>query len=218
MAKLVNPLLSASARGKGVAGIYNVWRGIAYLKRFTSPSQPRTAPQLAARALLVSFVEAWKELSDLQRSNWDTWAAAHLRSDWTGQPVRITGQNAFIACNVNSARMGGTAISNPPTAAAPDAPTGFALSVASGAIKAAWSTPSSPSIELEFRIQGPYSVGAKGSYPRSAFLTHVHASSTSPHTLVASAAAGKYTVWMRSVDPASGLTSLWVSDDVVVTE
>jgi hypothetical protein len=217
LAKLVNPLLSGAARGKANGQIYNVWRGIAYCKKFTSPSQPRTTKQLAARSLLSSFVAAWKALSSVQRAAWDTYAADHLVTDWTGTPLRLTGQNWFIACNVNANRMGGTAISSPPTTAAPAAPAGVAFSKVSTDIKVTWTSPSTGTTKIEIRSQGPHSAGAKGRYPKSLYLIALVATTTVPAVCYAAAPVGVYTFWYRVSDPATGLVSLWQSVDFTMT-
>jgi hypothetical protein len=217
MAKLVNPLLSGAARGKANGQVYNTWRGIAYCKKFTSPAQPRTTLQLAARALLSSYVASWKTITQAQRDAWDVYAADHLQTDWTGTPLRLTGQNWYISCNVNASRMGGSAITSPPTTAAPTAPTGIVITKATADMKVAWTTPSTGTTKLEFRLQGPHSAGAKGRYPKSKFKVAWIATTTIPAMLYASAPVGVYTCWYRVSDPVTGLVSLWQSIDFTMT-
>lgn len=217
MAKLVNPLLSGAARGKANGQVYNSWRGIAYSKKFTSPAQPRTSAQLVARALLTTFVASWKTITQAQRDAWDVFAADHLQTDWTGTPLRLTGQNWYISCNVTANRMGGSALSSPPTAAAPAAPAGIVITKASNDLKVAWTSPTTGTVKLEFRTQGPHSAGAKGRYPKSKWRCSWVATTTTPTTLYASAPVGVYTIWYRVADPVTGLVSLWQSIDFTMT-
>ena len=217
MAKLVNPLLSLEARGKANGCIYNTWRGISYAKSFASPAQPNTAEQLAARSRLVTYVNDWAGLSDSEREAWNTYAAAHLLSDWTGSPKRITGQNWYIRCNVQIDRLSGTPIDVPPEVAAPDGLAGFALALSTGNVTAAWTSPASGATDVEFRFQGPHSAGAQGRYQQSAYDQHKAIEVVTPVVIMTAPAAGRYTVWARNVDPATGLCSQWVSDYVDVS-
>lgn len=212
MAKLVNPLLSLEARGKANGCIYNTWRGISYAKSFASPAQPDTEAQLLARSRMITAVGDWAQLEDLEREAWNTYAAAHLLSDWTGTPKRITGQNWYIRCNVQIARLAGAPIDEPPTVPAPDGLTGFALSVVDDDIKAAWTAPTAGATDVEFRLQGPHSVGAQGRYQQSRFETYKAIEVATPVIIAEAVPTGRYTVWARNVDPATGLCSQWVKD------
>ena len=212
MAKLVNPLLSLEVRGKANGAIYNTWRGIAYCKSFASPAQPNTAPQLAARSRLVTYVNDWATLSDTERAAWNAYASAHLLSDWTGSPKRITGQNWYIRCNVQIDRLSGTPIDNPPATPAPDGLIDFEIALATGNVTATWTGPTTGGTDVEFRVHGPHSQGAQGRYQQSVYLSNQPIETATPVIILTAPADGRYTIWARNVDPLTGLCSQWVSD------
>lgn len=216
MAKLVNPLLSLEARGKANGVIYNSWRGISYAKSFASPAQPRTSSQLLARSRLTTYSQGWKSLTDAQRTDWQSFASTHLLTDWTGTPKRITSQNWYIRCNVQIARCSGTPISTPPADPAPSGITGLSLTYASSALKLSWTTPTSASLNIEAQLQGPYSSGRQPRFNEATTITISAGNAAQPVTLVSSPASGRYTVWARVIDPATGLTSLWTLSTVDV--
>ena len=217
MAKVVNPLMSGEARGKLGGIIYNAWRGISTVKIFKSPAQPRTSAQLLARSRLTTEVSAWKSLTAARRTAWNIFAADHLLPDWTGTPKRITGQNWYIKCSVTAIRAGGTAIADPPTVSAPAGIEGFALSVVGADIKIAWTAPVTAGLVLETRSAGPHSAGIIGRYEQSTYKVMIDADAVSPQVAVAAAGLGTHTVWARSIDPATGLVSQWVSSSILKT-
>jgi len=91
MVKLVGPGLGASATGS-LAGklTFSSWHGKAYLKTHASPAQPRSAPQIAMRAILAFLSGEWTGLSIAQKATWE--ALAHQ--------TNISPFNAFNKTNL----------------------------------------------------------------------------------------------------------------------
>ena len=216
MAKVVNPLLSVEARGRLAGLIYNTWRGIATVKAFSSPNQPNTPEQLAARTLLSDISKDWAGLSTAQRAGWSAYADAHTVTDWTGNPKRLTGMNWFVGCNVNIARCGESAITAAPAAASPDAPAGLALANDAGDITLAWTAPVAATSFIDVRHYGPASAGLDARQEQARFLIMPGADEVSPVEILLAAAKGTHTFWVRTLDSLTGLASTWTKLSIAI--
>lgn len=217
MAKVLNPLLSVEARGKMEGLVYNTWHGISYVKAASSPNQPNSAAQLAARARLSSVSADWRDLTEAQRSTWATYADNNPVTDWTGQPKRLTAFNWYVRCNVQLDRMGESAITDAPSDAAPDAPAGVDLTLDTGDLKITWTSPVTGTLQLEGWILGPVSSGVDPKREQAVFDQMHEPDAVTPVTVVASAASGRWRYWLRVCDEATGLVSGWQSDIQDVT-
>ena len=74
MARVTGPLFSMTARGKiADALVYAAWKGIDTVRSYVVPANPKTAAQVAQRALMTAGVSAWKNsITDAEgRSAWD---------------------------------------------------------------------------------------------------------------------------------------------------
>jgi len=211
MAKVINPLLSVEARGRMAGLVYNTWHGISYVKAHSGPNQPNSAAQLAARARLVTIGAAWRDLTQVQRDAWTVYADAHPESDWTGNPLRLTGQNWYVRCNVQLARMGQSPISVPPAVAAPDAITGWDIDVAVADLTGTWTAPVATDY-IDIFILGPVSTGVDPKFEHAICNQTVLASTVTPLDLVVAVPAGRWRAWARVLDVATGLASPWESD------
>lgn len=217
MAKLTGPLHSVEARGKMGGLIYNTWRGISYVKAFSSPNQPNTVLQQLAKQLLASLAAAWQSVSSANRSLWSIYAQNNLESDWTGSPKRLTAMNWFLRCNALLTRLGKATISAPPSVPAPEASADASVAVATGDIELSWTDPSDTDLSFEVRHVGPLSATKDGRFELSRFLMFVAAESSSPATLVASAPSGSHTFYVRVCDETTGLSSQWSKHVVAVS-
>jgi hypothetical protein len=211
MPKVKNPLLSMEARG-GIGGlVYNTWRGINTVKTNTSPTGQGTPKRLAAQAMLAAISKDWQTLDDAQRAAWGVYASDHPVPDWTGSPKRLTGQNWFMKCNVILAKIVGTPITDPPAAPQPDAMTGFALSQVINALCASWSLPIAATFTIMWFAVGPLSTGVQAKIEQAQFLRADPAQSVQPWELIQTPGAGRWTVFSKVVDEATGLCSPWAS-------
>lgn len=214
MAKVINPLLSVEARGRMAGLVYNTWHGISYVKAHSGPNQPNTAAQLDARARLVTIGAEWRGLTQAQRDAWGVYAAAHPKADWTGNPLRLTGQNWYLACNIQLNRVGVVSVATPPAVAAPDPVVGWSLADVAGDIEASWATPNIGTFYIDIFTLGPVSTGVDPKIEHATARALIVDNTAQPYTLVASAAPGRWRGWVKVMNIVNGLTSTNVSDIV----
>ena len=208
MAKVILPLMSEAARGKFGGSIFNQWRSIQYAKRWASPTNPGTPAQLARRAALTTFTRSWATLTNAQRAAWSNWAEQHLRTDWTGKPLRITGQNAYISCNSRLALLEESAITDPPEVSAPLAIDTLTISqpgATTTAIQASWTAPSSDYLSIVFWAEGPISFGREPSRVRARIINVAGADDLTPVNLFATTVKARYGIWAETWDENTGL-------------
>ena len=208
MAKVILPLMSEAARGKFGGSIFNQWRSIQYAKRWASPTNPGTPAQLARRAALTTFTRSWATLTNAQRAAWSNWAEQHLRTDWTGKPLRITGQNAYISCNSRLALLEESAITDPPEVSAPLAIDTLTISqpgATTTAIQASWTAPVSDNLSIVFWAEGPISFGREPSRVRARIINVAGADDLTPVNLFATTVKARYGIWAETWDENTGL-------------
>lgn len=212
MAKVINPLLSVEARGRMAGLVYNTWHGISYVKAHSGPNQPNSAKQLAARSRLTTVGALWRGLTQANRDAWGVYADAHPESDWTGNPLRLTGQNWFVRCTVQLNRIGIAAVDTPPAAAAPDAITGMSLAVPVADLQLSWTTPVAGVNHIDIWLLGPLSTGVDPKFEHATFEA-THATDVGqPLTILGAVPAGRWRCWARIIKDADGLVSTWQSD------
>jgi len=98
MAKVLNPLASERASGKIVTKIYQAWRGLNVVRRFTMPTIRYTESQMKRRGNFAQLSIGWRDV--LSSANRDTWDAMELSivNLW-GQPVKATGLDLYQKIN-----------------------------------------------------------------------------------------------------------------------
>ena len=82
MSKVRAPLLSFGARGAIAKSIvFAVWKGIDYAREYVTPANPRTAAQIAQRALLTQTTGFWRNVmtDGTERPAWDRAAGLDSR-------------------------------------------------------------------------------------------------------------------------------------------
>ena len=208
MAKVILPLMSEAARGKFGGSIFNQWRSIQYAKRWASPTQPRTPAQLDRRAALTTYTRLWATLTQAQRDSWTQYAEQHLRTDWTGKPLRITGQNAYISCNTRLSLLQQTPISDPPIVSAPGQIDTLVINQNTGAgnnITISWSDPTSGDETIVVWGEGPISFGRQPTKVRSTIIGTFEGDALTPEELIAKPSLGRYGFWVEVWDNNTGL-------------
>lgn len=86
-----------------------------YMRARTKPVNPSSARQVAIRAFVTHFAEEWREtLTAVQRTAWETYAAAVAWNNKLGETVHLTGFNMYVRSNIVIADIGGTAVSDGP--------------------------------------------------------------------------------------------------------
>jgi len=122
-----------------------------------------------------------------------------------------------MKCNVELARFDIAPVTTPPVTAAPDALTGLELTIDGTDIKIGWDYPPPAGGMAEAFLVGPHSAGVTPKIERAQYKTAFGTGPPPPHVLVASAAVGRYTVFARNIDAATGLVSSWTSDFIDFT-
>lgn len=215
MAKVTDPLRSSEARGKVGGVIYNSWRGISYVKRFTAPVQPMSEKQMHVRVTMQEANNAWRnDLNAAGRALWDAYAQTHLLLDWTGQPKRISGQNWFIRCFVQQRLIPVAVTETVPSENPPDGVVNLTLTNEPTSFDFDWTPTAGTDITLNLWADGPLSPGRQGTFSRarSILYTPGEAGSSTSGTL----GVGDYAVWVRMIRESDGLTSVWTTGRVTV--
>ncbi len=129
MAKVKFSALISGMSGKLNGSVFATNRGGAYLRTKVTPINPNTAAQSAARNLLTSFSQGWKNLTQTQRDAWNAAVDSWTRTDIFGDIRVPTGLQLYIRLNVNISIAGGVAITVPPLSVGVDALVSAAIAV-----------------------------------------------------------------------------------------
>lgn len=76
-------------------------RGGLYLRARAAVTNPQTAGQTLIRESLTAISTAWRTLTETQRQGWYDWAAVNPITNVFGDPVFMTGHQAYIALNTS---------------------------------------------------------------------------------------------------------------------
>lgn len=74
-------------------------RGGLYLRARTLPTDPNSPRQQIARAAFTNTVQRWPTLDEGQRVAWSMWAANTPFVNALGDPIVLTGQQAYVYAN-----------------------------------------------------------------------------------------------------------------------
>lgn len=86
-----------------------------YFRNRVIPVNPNTTRQQEVRSLFATLVSLWNDtLTQTDRTAWETWAANTTIQGKTGDPINITGQNAYIRFNVIRLQIGGIRVDTAP--------------------------------------------------------------------------------------------------------
>lgn len=99
-----------------------------YRRNRSSPAQPNTEAQVAARAALTSWAAKWRTLTDNERTSWDSYGNTITRYDSLGQAYKLTGFQAYVGAQTLRDRMSETQKVSVPVGPAPSNP-GTSISV-----------------------------------------------------------------------------------------
>ena len=108
----------SQASGKIGGTVYSRNKGGAYFKNWVVPTNPSTSKQQAQRNLLSLKSAAWRDLTQEQRTAWQTYADNNPILDRLGNSITLTGAQAYIKINVNRTNAGDAAAQTTPPSAA----------------------------------------------------------------------------------------------------
>jgi hypothetical protein len=215
MAKVTGPLQSNEARGGIGCLVFNTWRGLSTVKMMKSPAQPRTARQLAVRAFLTTCSRAWASLTAGNRAGWTAWANAHTETDWTGQPKRMTGADAYTRHASRLLDQGKTVVADAPTAAAPVSPPAVVVTPGAGQMSIAFTAYGSTATSVDAWLDGPFSKGRLANIRRAKHK--VYAPGETTPLVITGLAAGHWALFIRGISETDGQASAFVLVETDVT-
>lgn len=97
-----------------------------YRRSRSTPVNPKSTKQGQVRARLALNAAAWRALTDVQRSGWESLGSQMVRTDALGQAYALTGFQAYCSVNNNNLAAGNTVVSDAP---ALQTPSGLATAV-----------------------------------------------------------------------------------------
>lgn len=88
-------------------------------RKRVKPSNPQTAAQSNVRSILTTVSQAWRGITEAQRTEWDTAAAS---AEWTqidsyGNPFQLSGEQLYVKLNTVITILQETPITSPPAKA-----------------------------------------------------------------------------------------------------
>jgi hypothetical protein len=169
-------------------------------------------------AKMTDISKLFQTLTAGQRTAWGVYAANHLRTDWTGNPIRITGANAFTSCNMLAKLAGfaGTSIFDPPSLPSPV----FNLATLVATAKVLTIThavPTTATDSIEARFRSGDSQGRQRALNEMKGTKIFLSNSAASYTLDNAAIAGKATGFYRTISNVTGLPGPWTKQEVTVT-
>ncbi len=90
-------------------------KGGAYFRKRVVPYNPKSTAQVAQRARITTFSQAWGSLTDAQRILWNTASLLWGKLGIFGDHLVISGENLFIRLNTNLSLISVAQINTPPS-------------------------------------------------------------------------------------------------------
>lgn len=125
--------LVTDGRGKIGGTVLTKGRSGAVMRNKVTPVNPKSAKQTEARNRLITYSQAWRDLTEAQREAWNAAVVDFQGTNIFGDTVSPTGKNLFTKLNVNLDLVGVSQISDPPEAQTVPAMTSISLAMAEGA-------------------------------------------------------------------------------------
>jgi hypothetical protein len=129
MAKFTSHVYS-EIRGSISGTTYSRNRFGQYVRRRAVPAQPRTPFQMSVRSFFGSVASRWRDLPQDSQALWRAFAERIVRTDSLGNPIRLTGLQAFVMINALRRVLGLPVTPNaPPDVGTPPAIATLILSI-----------------------------------------------------------------------------------------
>jgi len=123
MAKILPSAHIADIRGKHGGNVFAKNRGGNYSRRKVTPTNPKTASQIAARSMFATYAQKWRTLTQAQQNAWIAAVSGYTKTNIFGDIKSPTGMQLYVKVNCNLKVSGGNEI------AAPAAPKGVLTTV-----------------------------------------------------------------------------------------
>lgn len=141
----------AKMSGKLGGTVFAHNRGGAYARNWSVPTDPATDFQLVLRNAMRTLVVAWtEELTANEIASWETYAANVPVLNPLGDPIHLTGQQWYIACN--TPRLQADPVNLPRVDLGPF---NFDRGEYTAPTINSW-TPATPSVDLDFTVGDPW--------------------------------------------------------------
>jgi hypothetical protein len=145
MALMKPSAIVADIRGKHGGIVFGKNRAGNTTRNKTTPVNPRTPSQIAARALFATYSQKWRTLTQAQQNAWNAAVAGYASTNIFGDLRNPTGIQLYIKVNTNLKVSGGSEIT------APAAPKGVQV----GVIGALSYTSGTPALSLAYSANVP---------------------------------------------------------------
>jgi hypothetical protein len=120
-----------------------------------NPTVNPTSLQAGYQTNMSKLVAYWPTLSQDDKDDWDTFAAAHDHTTPWGETKTLSGYQWFLSCNLNRLLSFATPISSPPAWTAWSPPQAFTLTAAAGYLYLNWSPEYNPNADVNFYLTLP---------------------------------------------------------------
>jgi hypothetical protein len=97
------------ASGKIGGTVYSRNKGGSYSRNWVVPTNPQSAKQSTQRNLFALKSAAWRDLTDEQRTAWESWAGDNPILDRLGNSIVLSGAQAYSKININRTNAGDAA-------------------------------------------------------------------------------------------------------------
>lgn len=91
--------LAAAVSGSIGGTTFSRNRGGAYVRNRAIPVDPNTIFQINVRAILASQSQNWADLTNAQRTAWESWSLQNPVINALGNAIRLSGHQAFVQIN-----------------------------------------------------------------------------------------------------------------------
>lgn len=126
---IIRPI-HGSMRGRIGGNVFSHNRGGDYVRLGTSPVNPNSARQQAARTILGDLAQAWETvLTAANRATWNTYAQNHPVENSLGQEIFLTGLNWYVKINARLIDASDAPLVNAPVGGGPGGLLTFAVDV-----------------------------------------------------------------------------------------
>jgi len=111
--------LAGQLSGRVGGIVFSRNRGGDYVRNGPSPTNPKTAYQVAVRNALALASTRWNDMSADARASWKGWAQNNPVQNRIGETIRLQGNAAFVELNSRLAYLGTAVVDTPPAVSAP---------------------------------------------------------------------------------------------------
>jgi hypothetical protein len=117
-ALVLNPLMSADARGSVSSNVFSRNKTGAIVRNRTKPTNVSTPARDQVKTLFASVTQFWRTISEAQRDAWNAAAPDFPYLNKLGQPSTYSGQQLFMKFNQQLVAIGSSIVSSAPVSKA----------------------------------------------------------------------------------------------------